>query len=134
MRQATVHAVMASGLQHSEDRKQVTDKFSATQLSSGLVRIGYRSPNLLCGLFKALVHEVSRIYNETVSISCARCVKEGQNNCSFNLQWPQSKSELKTIESIGKMNIQGYYFSARLPWEKIKAFIDSYLKIEISPT
>lgn len=92
MRQATVHAVMASGLQHSEDRKQVTDKFSATQLSPGLVRIDYRSPNLLCGLFKALVHEVSSIYNETVSISCARCVKEGQSECSFNLQWPQSKS------------------------------------------
>lgn len=43
----------------------------------------------------------------------------------------ETEAELKTIESIGTMNIQGYYFSAPLPWEKINAFIDSYLNIEI---
>lgn len=88
LRQATVHAVMASGLQHAEERKQVTDKFNATRLSQGIVQIEYRSANRLCGLFKALAHEVADFYNEQVFISCTKCAKKGSDACSFTLQWP----------------------------------------------
>jgi hypothetical protein len=100
MRQATIHAVMASGLQHSVDRKKVTDKFSATQLAPGKIQIEYRSANLLCGIFKALAHELAGLYNESVTISCARCVKRGNSECCFVLQWPYADDKVASADTI----------------------------------
>ncbi|NCP65708.1 MAG: heme NO-binding protein [Paraglaciecola sp.] len=100
MRQATIHAVMASGLQHSVDRKKVTDKFSATQLAPGSIQIEYRSANLLCGIFKALAHELAGFYNESLTVSCARCVKRGDGECCFVLQWPYAANKNTSADII----------------------------------
>jgi len=93
MRQATIHAVMASGLRASEDRKQVNDKFTAQRIEPGLVRVDYRSKNQLCALYRALAHEVAGLYDETVDITCEQCVKRGDECCSFLLNWPKPGSQ-----------------------------------------
>ena len=87
LRQATIHAVMASGLKTQEDRKAVTDKFSAEQIRPGFVRVNYRSANKLCALYKALAHEVAALYGEKLQISCERCMKRGDAECCFAINW-----------------------------------------------
>ena len=92
LRQATIHAVMASGLKTSEDRKAVTDKFSAEQIRPGFVRVHYRSANKLCELYKALAHEVASLYGEKLQISCEHCMKRGDAECRFAINWQTPRS------------------------------------------
>ena len=78
---------MASGLKTQEDRKAVTDKFFAEQVRPGFVRVNYRSPNKLCALYKALAHEVAALYGEKLQVSCERCMKRGDAECCFAINW-----------------------------------------------
>jgi hypothetical protein len=92
LRQATIHAVMASGLKTSEDRKAVTDKFSAEQVRPGFIRVSYRSANKLCELYKALAHEVAFLYGEKLQITCEHCMKRGDTECRFAINWQTPRS------------------------------------------
>ncbi len=87
LRQATIHGVIASGLKKSEERQMVKDKFSARSIEPGFVEVTYRSPNKLCGLFRALAHEVAAMYGEIVTVDCADCMKRGDEACRFELRW-----------------------------------------------
>lgn len=87
LRQATIHGVISSGLKKPEERQKVKDKFSARRIRPGFVEITYRSPNQLCGLFRALAHEVAGLYGETLTVECADCMKRGDEACRFELHW-----------------------------------------------
>ncbi|MEC7546968.1 MAG: heme NO-binding domain-containing protein [Pseudomonadota bacterium] len=84
MRQATIHAVMASGLKTQDERKAVTDKFSAERIRPGFVRVTYRSANKLKDLYIALAHEVAAIYDEKIQVQCD---ETGENEYCFELKW-----------------------------------------------
>ena len=83
---------MASGLKTSEDRKAVTDKFSAEQVRPGFIRVSYRSANKLCELYKALAHEVAFLYGEKLQITCEHCMKRGDTECRFAINWQTPRS------------------------------------------
>ncbi|HBS43066.1 MAG TPA: heme NO-binding protein [Oceanospirillales bacterium] len=90
LRQATIHGVIASGLKKPEERQVVKDKFSARSIEPGFVEVTYRSPNKLCGLFRALAHEVAGIYGECLTVHCADCMKRGDDACRFELRWEKT--------------------------------------------
>jgi hypothetical protein len=91
-RQAKIHAIMAAGLRGEQAQKRVTDKFEAGLLDNGDMRVFYRSPNRLCGLFEALAVECGNYYNENVIVNCENCAKKtGSDACVFRLNWPEQK-------------------------------------------
>ena len=87
LRQASIHGVIASGLKKPEERQVVKDKFAARSIEPGFVEVTYRSPNKLCGLFRALAHEVAAMYGESLTVECADCMKRGDDACRFELRW-----------------------------------------------
>lgn len=93
LRQATIHGVIASGLKKPEERQVVKDKFSARRIEPGFVEITYRSPNQLCGLFRALAHEVAGLYGESLTVDCADCMKRGDPACRFELRWDKPSQQ-----------------------------------------
>ena len=93
-RQGKIHGIMAAGLRGEQAQRRVTDKFEAELVDEGDLRVFYRSPNRLCGLFKALAIEVGLMYQETISVQCEQCAKKTPNaECVFRLHWHTAPSE-----------------------------------------
>lgn len=85
-RQPRIHNGFATGVQDSEARKSINGKFQLEKHNGELV-VHYRSPNQLCGLYKALAHRVSDHYGEKASIEETRCLKQGDPECEIHISW-----------------------------------------------
>jgi hypothetical protein len=59
--QPDIHNAFAQGLRQQEQRNAVTDKFRLEKLADELV-VHYRSPNLLCELYKGIAQHVFKHY------------------------------------------------------------------------
>lgn len=94
LRQARIHAVMASGLKRQDERQHVNDKFSATSVEPGKVRVIYRSANGLCRLYQALAFEVAALYDDKIEFEEPCCMHQGAVHCEFLISWPHKRQEV----------------------------------------
>lgn len=94
LRQARIHAVMASGLKQQDERQHVNDKFSASPIEPGVVRVIYRSPNGLCRLYQALAFEVASLYGDEIEFNEPCCMHKGAVHCEFIITWPHKRQEV----------------------------------------
>lgn len=85
-RQPTIHNCFATGLRDAEARKAVTDKFRIERTAEGLIT-HYRSPNRLCGLYKALGRWIVDYYGERVEIQEPTCMLRGDPQCDIHIHW-----------------------------------------------
>ena len=84
--QPEIHNTFAHGLQRPEDRDAVRDKFRLEKLEDELV-VHYRSPNRLCGMYKAIAQHVFEYYKEHASIEEPRCMEHGDDECELRIRW-----------------------------------------------
>jgi hypothetical protein len=89
-RQQTIHNTFATGVRDPEARKGIRDKFRIERAPHGLVT-HYRSPNELCGLYKALARWVLDHYRDTATIEEPHCMKRGDAECEIHIRWPEAK-------------------------------------------
>lgn len=85
-RQQTIHNTFATGVQDTEARRGIQDKFRLEKLDHELIA-HYRSPNELCGLYKALARWVLDHYHEEATIAETTCMKRGAPECEIHIQW-----------------------------------------------
>ena len=84
--QPEIHNTFAHGLQRPEERDAVRDKFRLEKLEDELV-VHYRSPNRLCGMYKAIAQHVFEHYKEHATIEEPRCMEHGDDECELRIRW-----------------------------------------------
>jgi hypothetical protein len=87
-RQVTIHNVFASGVRDPEARRAVVDKFRIEKHPTKIVT-HYRSPNRLCGLYKALARWMFRHYGDEATIDERKCMLRGDDECELHVVWTQ---------------------------------------------
>ncbi|MCH7839448.1 MAG: heme NO-binding domain-containing protein [Planctomycetes bacterium] len=85
-RQPRIHNGLATGVQDPEARRSINDKFKIEKHNGELV-VHYRSPNQLCGLYKALARWIINHYGDKASIEETRCLKQGDPECEIHISW-----------------------------------------------
>jgi Haem-NO-binding len=85
-RQVTIHNVFASGVRDPEARRAVVDKFRI-ETREGEIVTHYRSPNQLCGMYRALARWMIRHYGDEATIEEARCMLRGDEECEIHVVW-----------------------------------------------
>jgi hypothetical protein len=88
-RQQTIHNTFATGMRDAGARSNIRDKFRL-ESGDGELITHYRSPNQLCGLYKALAQWVLDHYKETATIEETRCTKRGDPECEIHIRWPDA--------------------------------------------
>lgn len=88
-RQQTIHNTFATGMRDADARSGIRDKFRLEGRPGELVT-HYRSPNQLCGLYKALAQWVLDHYREQATIEETRCTKRGDTECEIHIRWPEA--------------------------------------------
>lgn len=86
-RQQTIHNTFATGMRDAAARRGIQEKFRLEGHPHELVT-HYRSPNQLCGLYKALARWVLDHYREEAVIEETRCSKRGDSECEIHIRWP----------------------------------------------
>lgn len=86
-RQQTIHNTFATGVRDAGARSDIRDKFRI-ELHEHEIVTHYRSPNQLCGLYKALARWVLDHYREQAAIEEPRCAKQGDAECEIHIRWP----------------------------------------------
>lgn len=86
-RQQTIHNTFATGMRDADARSGIRDKFRIEARPHELVT-HYRSPNNLCGLYKALAQWVLDHYDERATIEETSCTKRGDAECEIHIRWP----------------------------------------------
>ncbi|MFQ5426307.1 MAG: heme NO-binding domain-containing protein [Gaiellales bacterium] len=91
-RQPAIHNSFATGVQSPAERDRVNDKFSLEKLDDGFV-MHYRSPNQLCGLYRATARWILRHYEDEAEIDETACQKHGDPECEIRVRWiaPQAR-------------------------------------------
>lgn len=84
-RQPRIHTVLASGLRAEESREKVRDKFEIED-TGGDLRVTYRSPNRLCGLYEALFERILQEFGESGQLQVEACQRRGDEACRFCLK------------------------------------------------
>lgn len=85
-RQPRIHNGFATGVQDPEARRSINDKFELEKCNGELV-MHYRSPNELCGLYKALARLIINHYGDQASVEETRCLKRGDAECELHIRW-----------------------------------------------
>ncbi len=85
-RQATIHNVFASGVRDPDARRAVVDKFRIETRENEVVT-HYRSPNRLCGLYKALARWMLRHYGDEGAVEERKCLLRGDDECELHVTW-----------------------------------------------
>lgn len=85
-RQQTIHNTFATGMRDPGARANIRDKFRLESRDHELIT-HYRSPNQLCGLYKALAQWVLDHYREEAQIEETRCTKRGDAECEIHIRW-----------------------------------------------
>lgn len=89
-KQCAIHNIFASGLGDQGARAAVADKFRVERHADRILT-HYRSPNRLCGLYKALALRVVDYYGDSVEIMEHRCMHRGDEECEIELRWSSFK-------------------------------------------
>ncbi|WED41988.1 heme NO-binding domain-containing protein [Legionella cardiaca] len=89
--QPTIHNCFATGCADAVARQAVNEKFKLEQLPNKLIT-HYRSPNKLCGLYKALAQWVIHYYKDEANIEEKKCIKLGDDECEIHVNWTKLKS------------------------------------------
>ncbi|OCH97687.1 hypothetical protein A8135_02280 [Legionella jamestowniensis] len=89
--QPTIHNCFATSTADAESRQAVNEKFKLEQLPNQLIT-HYRSPNQLCGLYKALAQWVIAYYQDKASIEEKKCLKLGDNECEIHVKWTKLRN------------------------------------------
>ena len=92
-RQVTIHNVFASGVRDPEARRAVVDKFRIEKRANEIVT-HYRSPNQLCGLYKALARWMIRHYGDEAVIDEHKCMLRGDDECEVHVRWRQLRESV----------------------------------------
>jgi hypothetical protein len=87
-RQQTIHNAFATGVRDPEARRGIQDKFRLDRLDREIVS-HYRSPNQLCGFYKALARWVLNYYHEDATVEETRCLKRGDSECQIHIRWSE---------------------------------------------
>lgn len=85
-RQPTIHNTFATGARDPATRRGIEDKFRLEARPNEIIA-HYRSPNLLCGLYRALAQAVLDHYGERAAIDEPRCLKRGDAECEIHVRW-----------------------------------------------
>ena len=91
-RQPSIHNSLAAGLHDPRVRKSTADKFRIEKRDRELIA-HYRSPNELCGLYKALARRVLTHYGERATVEETQCMKEGAGECVIHIRWTSEESQ-----------------------------------------
>lgn len=84
--QPEIHNRFATGLADPKARMEINDKFHL-HVEPQRIRVHYRSPNRLCGLYIALAHLVLNHYGDRASVTESRCMCKGDDACEIVVQW-----------------------------------------------
>lgn len=90
-RQQTIHNTFATGVSDPGARRGIRDKFRLEKHEHDLV-VHYKSPNQLCGLYKALARWVLNHYQEPAQIEEVRCTKRGDAECEIHIRWQEGRT------------------------------------------
>lgn len=86
LRQPKIHNGFASSMSSEADRTLINDKFHVDE-NAAAITVHYKSPNQLCGLYKALAQEVLDDYGEQAEITESLCLKNGDSECCIKVEW-----------------------------------------------
>ncbi|CEK12049.1 heme NO-binding domain-containing protein [Legionella hackeliae] len=89
--QPTIHNCFATSMADAETRQAINEKFRLEKLPNQLIT-HYRSPNRLCGLYKALARWVVDYYHDEASIEEKKCLKLGNDECEIHIQWTELRN------------------------------------------
>jgi hypothetical protein len=84
--QPQIHNTFAHSLQQPEEQNAVRDKFRLEKLEDELV-VHYRSPNVMCDMYRAIAQHVFRHYEDNGTIDEPRCMKRGDEECEIRIRW-----------------------------------------------
>ena len=84
--QPRIHNGFATGVRDPSAGRAINDKFDLEEGNGGLV-MHYRSPNRLCGLYKALARLLINHYGDNATIKETRCLKKGDSECELHICW-----------------------------------------------
>lgn len=96
LQQTTIHNMLGSGLRNAEKLKAINDKFSVEKLEGGDLQVYYKSKNQWCTLYRELVYDVAKLYQENLSLTTTQCRKRGDERCAFRLHWNDNERTLPT--------------------------------------
>lgn len=85
--QTTIHNTFASGVVDPDQRQAVQDKTSIVKVSDRYLITHYRSPNKLCGLYRALGLWVANYYGDRVEMTESKCLHSGDSECEIHVKW-----------------------------------------------
>lgn len=89
--QPTIHNCFATSTADAETRQAINEKFRLEQLPNHLIT-HYRSPNKLCGLYKALAQWVVAYYEDKASVEEKKCLKLGDDECEIHIKWTRLRN------------------------------------------
>ncbi|ASQ44801.1 heme NO-binding domain-containing protein [Legionella clemsonensis] len=89
--QPTIHNCFATSTADAETRQAINEKFRLEQRPNQLIT-HYRSPNRLCGLYKALAQWVIAYYKDKATIEEKKCLKLGDNECEIHVKWTKLRN------------------------------------------
>lgn len=85
-RQPEIHNNFARSMELPEHRENIGSKFRVDKQDAELVT-HYRSPNQLCGLYKALAERILDHYGDVATIEETCCIKNGDEECEIHIRW-----------------------------------------------
>lgn len=91
-RQQTINNTFAAAMRDPKLRQNIEDKFRLDKLDHEIVT-HYRSPNQLCGFYKALARWVLDRYEEDAAIDETRCLRRGDSECEIHIRWKKAETE-----------------------------------------
>lgn len=91
-RQPTIHNGFATSCtQDPEARSLINDKFHLTE-DGDTLKLVYRSPNHLCGLYVKLAKWIIDHYGDAAEIEEHECQKSGAEACVIEMRWTAYKT------------------------------------------
>ena len=89
-RQPRIHNGFATGLQDPAARRAINEKFQLHSSSDETI-VRYRSPNKLCGLYKALARCIIDHFGDSAAIEETQCLKHGARHCEIHIHWLETE-------------------------------------------
>jgi len=85
-RQPKIRNGFATGVRDQKASQAINDKFEIKHHEDG-IDVHYRSPNQLCGLYKALARRLMKHYGDEAAIEETKCLKKGDSECEIRIRW-----------------------------------------------
>lgn len=85
-RHAAIHNSFATSAHDRGARRAIRDKFRLEKQDKELV-VHYRSPNRLCGLYKAAARWLINHCGDTATVEKVHCARDGGDGCEIHIRW-----------------------------------------------